>query len=191
MPRCTKRDDGAAGCVREAGHGARCKVREDPVAAYRSRGGATAHRRRPATSRSAILGRSLVELSAQIDEIERELAGTIDDAIGAVDRLKRRNAGLLKSLVDSRRELAAGDRADAHGPAGSIQQIGHLRMSPTRVPDALRVRAYLAGQQLELCLVHTFNLPTPLYHPIRKLKHHNLETKAAEKPGFETALPAG
>ncbi|MFO8012110.1 MAG: hypothetical protein R6X20_02275 [Phycisphaerae bacterium] len=109
MPRCTKKDgpDGT-GCVKEARHKGRCTVRPEAAKAWR-RGEVPARKGRRRTGSPR--GRSMVGLVRKIDAEIRKLQADVAALLAAKDRFERgakaRQSAILKSLVDSRKQVAA------------------------------------------------------------------------------------
>jgi hypothetical protein len=108
MTRCEKKDRGKQGCVREANHRGRCKVREAPEEAYRTGSDVPGPLRRkgPAGDQGC--------LDALVAKIEREVAGLVADCGDVVrmlqedaERSRKRNVLLLKFAVRSRQKIAA------------------------------------------------------------------------------------
>lgn len=131
MERCTKNDSAGMGCVREAGHAGRCKVRDlaewnsdQPGAAKQKP--ATLKGRRPGGSVST----ALAALAETVGQVEAEVAGLLADYERSMAAMRQRldaaNAkatATLKALVRSRRQCQAmlGERADEE-PVGGDEQ---------------------------------------------------------------------
>jgi len=116
--RCTKRDEGKplkAGCVKAAGHGGRCKVRDDPKKLFAA-GGEPAKPR--AAKRAGAGGRGknpiaeLAALAAVIGRIEVELGGCIERFDAVMSAMQQRVAAAkaqatarLKTMIAMRKKL--------------------------------------------------------------------------------------
>ena len=136
MTRCTKADDAkGGGCVKEAGHGGRCKVRDDAEKRHRAGEGVPKQSRSRAGSagraaRGGSLAKALADLTSLGQQIEAEIASLIADANRAVAavravaaKVNTRNRELLRSLVASRRQVRAmADGAEATAGRGDDEE---------------------------------------------------------------------
>lgn len=124
MSRCTKVDAKGAGCVREAGHTGRHKVRLNPEAAYEiiaenSSGAAAGVTAGAGAGLDALSRRIEAEISGLVGDCER-VVGIIRTEAGVI---KARNLGLLKLAVRCRRRIARLDRSlkSARGAAAAAR----------------------------------------------------------------------
>lgn len=132
MARCEKRDEGAMGCVKPAGHTGCCKVRplqNDDVSHAAGGGfppGNPPPGLKPRKAKPAGLSAELGALAAAVGEVEKQVTCLLDDfhaATGAlaeqVRQAKDKAQSTLKALVHSRRELSAYKAASEGGAAES------------------------------------------------------------------------
>jgi len=123
MARCTKSDrrDGS-GCVKPAGHLARCRVRPDAARAFRAGGAAApapaARGRRKAGGLAGALGElagTIRRIAEEVDGLVAEVGPALDAAERSVHETRAKATATLKALIASRRQVARLTKGAAKG----------------------------------------------------------------------------
>jgi len=110
MARCEKSDRRGKGCIKEEGHGGRCKVRANPEELFKAGGEPAAVSRRGAGKG---LAAELTGLAESVGAVEQAVGDLLADFNRATDAMKDRvatarskAAATLAALVRSRRQVA-------------------------------------------------------------------------------------
>jgi len=109
MPRCTKKDEGRGdkrvGCVKEAGHSRRHKVREAPEECYQT-GTTPLPPGAPDAETPAGLDGVMARVEREIVGLARDCREIVDMLQAEAERVRKRNVALLKFIQAKRRKMA-------------------------------------------------------------------------------------